>query len=317
MNPAVKSVFTKRNVFDFKFVQQSDKNLGDADIPMVIFATPGMLHGGLSLSIFKDHIAHDKKNCVIIPGYCSMGTVGNRIISGEKKLEIDNEIVIVNCEVYYMSFSAHADAKGLLQLIKNIQPKNIILVHGEYEIMKKFKSTCIGKRIKNDIIMPANNEEIDFKKFNLIRHINITKDVFDIIKCLFYLKKENKNINISLFNLGILFNNDIRYLIMNKVNLFNGKKIKTVINNKISYSCNDRNILEIFKNFLVLYYSKISKYYFDLVHNKKKLNIQFIKGNKIIFSFKCSSDKFDDILDTKKIYKIIQIFQKINNIYNL
>ena len=113
-----------------------------------------MLHEGLSLSIFKDYIAHDKKNCVIIPGYCSMGTVGNRIISGEKKLEIDNEIVIVNCEVYYMSFSAHADAKGLLQLIKNIQPKNIILVHGEYEIMKKFKSTCIGKRIKNDIIMP-------------------------------------------------------------------------------------------------------------------------------------------------------------------
>ena len=44
MNPAVKSAFTQRNVFDFKFVQQSDKNLGDADIPMVIFATPGMLH---------------------------------------------------------------------------------------------------------------------------------------------------------------------------------------------------------------------------------------------------------------------------------
>ena len=65
MNPAVKSVFTQRNVFDFKFVQQSDKNLGDADIPMVIFATPGMLHGGFSLNLFKK-MAPKTKNCVII-----------------------------------------------------------------------------------------------------------------------------------------------------------------------------------------------------------------------------------------------------------
>ena len=320
MNSTVKNLFIKNNVFDFKFIKQGDKVLMGGDRPMIIFATPGMLHGGLSLSIFKDHIAHDKKNCVIIPGYCSMGTVGNRIISGEKKLEIDNEIVIVNCEVYYMSFSAHADAKGLLQLIKNIQPKNIILVHGEYEIMKKFKSTCIGKRIKNDIIMPANNEEIDFKKFNLIRHININKDVFDVIKCLFYLKKEyeSKNVNICLFNLGILYNEDIkqRFLVMNKIDLFNGKRIKSVVNNKICYTCYNRNILEIFIKFLVLYYSKIAKYYFELVDNKKKLNVEFIEGdtNKIIFSFKSCSDEFDDILDTKKIYKIIQIFQKINNL---
>jgi len=30
-----------------------------------------------------------------------------------------------------MSFSAHADAKGILQLIKHVQPKNVMLVHGE------------------------------------------------------------------------------------------------------------------------------------------------------------------------------------------
>ena len=30
-----------------------------------------------------------------------------------------------------MSFSAHADAKGIMQLIKNCEPKNVVLVHGE------------------------------------------------------------------------------------------------------------------------------------------------------------------------------------------
>ena len=111
MNPAVKNAFTQRNVFDFKFVQQSDKSLMGVEVPMVIFATPGMLHGGFSLNMFKK-IAPEAKNCVIIPGYCSPGTVGNRILNEEKKKENDGENIDVKCEVYYMSFSAHADQKG-------------------------------------------------------------------------------------------------------------------------------------------------------------------------------------------------------------
>ena len=52
---------------------------------MVFFATPGMLHGGLSLQTFKEW-AGNEKNAVIIPGYCMPGTVGNKILSGEKKI---------------------------------------------------------------------------------------------------------------------------------------------------------------------------------------------------------------------------------------
>jgi len=33
--------------------------------------------------------------------------------------------------IQYMSFSAHADAKGIMQLISHCEPKNILLVHGE------------------------------------------------------------------------------------------------------------------------------------------------------------------------------------------
>jgi len=30
-----------------------------------------------------------------------------------------------------MSFSAHADAKGIMQLIRMCEPENVMLVHGE------------------------------------------------------------------------------------------------------------------------------------------------------------------------------------------
>ena len=54
---------------------------------MVVFATPGMLHGGLSLEIFKKWCTNDK-NMIIMPGYCVAGTVGNKILSGMRKIEL-------------------------------------------------------------------------------------------------------------------------------------------------------------------------------------------------------------------------------------
>jgi len=36
---------------------------------MLVFSTPGMLHGGTSLKIFKMW-APDENNMIIMPGYC-------------------------------------------------------------------------------------------------------------------------------------------------------------------------------------------------------------------------------------------------------
>lgn len=102
---------------------------------MVCFASPGMLHGGYSLSIFKEWCSN-KKNALIIPGYCMPGTVGNKVLSGEKRINIDEREYEVNMRVFNMSFSAHADSKGILELLSHLEPKNVMLVHGEKEKMR-------------------------------------------------------------------------------------------------------------------------------------------------------------------------------------
>lgn len=38
-----------------------------------------------------------------------------------------------------MSFSAHADAKGIMQLIRMAEPRNVLLVHGEAKKMEFLK----------------------------------------------------------------------------------------------------------------------------------------------------------------------------------
>lgn len=59
--------------------------------------------------------------------------------------------------VEYMSFSAHADAKGIMQLIQNCEPRNVMLVHGEAAKMEFLKEK-IRDEFKIECYSPANGE---------------------------------------------------------------------------------------------------------------------------------------------------------------
>ncbi|XP_029520929.1 integrator complex subunit 11 isoform X2 [Oncorhynchus nerka] len=123
----------------------------------VVFATPGMLHAGQSLQIFKKW-AGNEKNMIIMPGYCVQGTIGHKILNGQKKLEIENRQTLeVKLQVEYMSFSAHADAKGIMQLIRMAEPRNMLLVHGEAKKMEFLKDK-IEQEFTINCFMPANGE---------------------------------------------------------------------------------------------------------------------------------------------------------------
>ena len=156
-NQKIRKTFVQRNMFDFKHIKPFDRSYIDQAWPMVVFATPGMLHAGLSLQIFKKW-APNENNMVIMPGFCVAGTVGHKILSGQKKIEFENrQIVDVKMSVQYMSFSAHADAKGIMQLIQYCEPKNVLLVHGEAAKME-FLRDKIKQEFHINCYMPANGE---------------------------------------------------------------------------------------------------------------------------------------------------------------
>ncbi|XP_060071309.1 integrator complex subunit 11-like [Ylistrum balloti] len=153
----IKKTFVQRNMFEFKHIKPFDRAYIDNPGPMVVFATPGMLHAGLSLQIFR-RWAPNEKNMVIMPGYCVAGTVGHKILNGIRKLEMENKQMLdVKLAVEYMSFSAHADAKGIMQLISQCEPRNVLLVHGE-AVKMEFLKTKIKQEFSIDCFMPANGE---------------------------------------------------------------------------------------------------------------------------------------------------------------
>ncbi|NXJ83101.1 INT11 protein, partial [Trogon melanurus] len=156
-NQKIRKTFVQRNMFEFKHIKAFDRAFADNPGPMVVFATPGMLHAGQSLQIFKKW-AGNEKNMVIMPGYCVQGTVGHKILSGQRKLEMEGrQILEVKMQVEYMSFSAHADAKGIMQLIRQAEPRNVLLVHGEAKKMEFLKQK-IEQEFHVNCYMPANGE---------------------------------------------------------------------------------------------------------------------------------------------------------------
>uniref|UniRef100_A0A8R1DPH3 Integrator complex subunit 11 n=1 Tax=Caenorhabditis japonica TaxID=281687 RepID=A0A8R1DPH3_CAEJA len=157
-NENIRKTFVDRNMFEFKHIRPMEKGCEDQPGPQVLFSTPGMLHGGQSLKVFKKWCS-DPLNMIIMPGYCVAGTVGARVINGEKKIEIDGKMHDIRLGVEYMSFSAHADAKGIMQLIRQCEPQHVMFVHGEAAKMEFLKAK-VAKEYNIPVHMPANGETV-------------------------------------------------------------------------------------------------------------------------------------------------------------
>eukprot|EP00053_Salpingoeca_punica_P011156 m.99812 g.99812 ORF g.99812 m.99812 type:complete len:609 (-) comp15603_c0_seq1:155-1981(-) len=159
-NQKIKKTFVERNMFEFAHIKPFERAYADAPGPMVLFATPGMLHAGLSLHVFKKW-APDPKNMVILPGYCVAGTVGAKVLAGKKVIEIDkNTTIHVRLSIEHLSFSAHADAKGIMQLIRQCGAKNVVLVHGEKKKMDFLKER-VQREFGINCFNPANGQSLE------------------------------------------------------------------------------------------------------------------------------------------------------------
>lgn len=75
MNDKIRNRFAVSNPFKFKYIK-SLKSIEDFEDngPCVVMASPGMLQSGLSRELFEMWCS-DRRNGVIIPGYCVEGTL--------------------------------------------------------------------------------------------------------------------------------------------------------------------------------------------------------------------------------------------------
>ena len=97
----------------------------------------------------KHHLKHhlwDPNSTILFVGYQAQGTLGRRLVEGEKKVKIFGEEIAVNARIEYIEgYSGHADQEWLLNFIYSFitKPKHIFLVHGELEGQEILKEKII------------------------------------------------------------------------------------------------------------------------------------------------------------------------------
>lgn len=101
--------------------------------PAVIIAGAGMCNGGRIVHHLRHNLGKPNTH-VIIPGYQSVGTLGRRLVEGEKNLTIWGEKIDVKAHIHTVGgLSAHAGRSVLLawpELMMATKP-TIFLTHGE------------------------------------------------------------------------------------------------------------------------------------------------------------------------------------------
>ncbi|KAM0688029.1 endoribonuclease ysh1, partial [Conglomerata obtusa] len=140
------SVSNKRVSFNFKYISNIT-HYEDSKKPCVVMASPGMLQSGLSRDLFEKW-CEDKRNGVIIPGYCVNGTLAKEIMNEPSEIESANGTRLkLNCSVDFISFSAHVDYLQNSKFIKECDPLYLFLVHGEMNEMQRLKNALKRENI--------------------------------------------------------------------------------------------------------------------------------------------------------------------------
>uniref|UniRef100_A0A8C2FSW0 Cleavage and polyadenylation specific factor 3 n=1 Tax=Cyprinus carpio TaxID=7962 RepID=A0A8C2FSW0_CYPCA len=166
MNDKIRKAININNPFVFKHISNLKSMDHFDDIgPSVVMASPGMMQSGLSRELFESWCT-DKRNGVIIAGYCVEGTLAKHIMSEPEEITtMSGQKLPLKMSVDYISFSAHTDYQQTSEFIRALKPPHVILVHGEQNEMARLKAALIREYEDNDEVHievhnPRNTEAV-------------------------------------------------------------------------------------------------------------------------------------------------------------
>jgi Predicted exonuclease of the beta-lactamase fold involved in RNA processing len=126
--------FAGRRITYIKDEQDRERVL--AGEPACIISSSGMLTGGPSVW-YAQRLASDKRAAILITSYQDEESPGKKLLDvadqRQDSLELDGQLVQIQCHVGKYSLSAHADAGELTSYAAALRPRHVALVHGDDE----------------------------------------------------------------------------------------------------------------------------------------------------------------------------------------
>lgn len=158
-------VINKHNPFNFKelnICSSKDESIqiNKVEGPKIIIAGSGMCEGG-RVKYHLSRYLQSSLNIVIFVGYQVQGTLGRKILDGQKKVIIDDYEVEINAQIRLIDgLSAHADQNNLIEFVKNFKDVFCIyLIHGDEKKLDIFKEK-IEQELENKVHIVKKKEKI-------------------------------------------------------------------------------------------------------------------------------------------------------------
>lgn len=140
------------------------KAINNAKGPKIIIAGSGMSMGGRILHHEMRYLP-DPNSAILFVGYQVQGSLGRRILDGEKEVKVFGEKVLVNCQIRAIGgYSSHADQNMLLKWIASAGSggnlKKVFVVQGEED-----SSSALAEKAKIDLgvnaVVPNQGESFE------------------------------------------------------------------------------------------------------------------------------------------------------------
>ena len=131
---------------------EESKKINDEPGPCLIMAGAGMCNAGRIIHHLRANLWKPETH-VLIVGYQAHGSLGRKLVDGEKMVTIFGEKIAVKAQVHTLGgFSAHAGQSDLLKWFSAIAPSKprVILVHGEDE-----RRAALAKKIQQQFRLPS------------------------------------------------------------------------------------------------------------------------------------------------------------------
>ena len=167
-DPATKHMIGKGDaIFSFPGLKmtlttEESKSINKVKPPKVVIAGAGMSNAGRILHHERLYLS-DPNSMILIVGYQAQGSLGRKILDGEKTVKIFGEEITVRCKVKHIGgYSAHADQPQLLSWLKPMRRsiKKLFLIQGEEDQMASLAGK-VRDELAIDAIVPKDGEEVD------------------------------------------------------------------------------------------------------------------------------------------------------------
>jgi metallo-beta-lactamase family protein len=152
-------------VFDFPqlhFTQSADESRAlNGKRGVVIISASGMADAGRVRHHLKHNLWRPEAHVVIV-GFQAQGSLGRRLLDGDKRVRIFGEEIAVKAHIDEITgMSAHADQEQLMAWAAHFEPPRLtILVHGELESALTLER-LLEERLHFKVVVAEPNEIID------------------------------------------------------------------------------------------------------------------------------------------------------------